>query len=146
MKAIDKETAKIVRAILTAGRTVIDNSRGMYPPVHVEASRWRKGFRIISLSLRNVYGDGREYITELLLLHKRYTEEYIPFGYRNGFTGIETYEDYSRGLTSKQKAKDYSESAARRAVTAQTRPPISVDFSKATAASLIRDYEVGRKA
>ncbi len=65
---------------------------------------------------------------------------------RELFTGMDTYEDYSRSLTSKQKAKDYSESAARRAVTAQTRPPISVDFSKATAASLIRDYEVGRKA
>ncbi len=65
---------------------------------------------------------------------------------RELFTGMDTYEDYSRGLTSKQKAKDYSESAARRAASAQARPPIAIDFSKATAASLMKDYEFGRKA
>lgn len=61
---------------------------------------------------------------------------------RELFTGEKVYEDYRTGLTGKQKAKDYSGQSDRN----RRQSAIAVDFSKTTAAGLIRDYEVGRKA
>jgi hypothetical protein len=93
MKTLDRKTAGIMHAILAAGRTIIDNSGGIYPPVHVSASRWRGGFRIISISQHDAWGGGSPsaaYGTTMLFLHKKDTEEYIPFSYRNGLAGIET--------------------------------------------------------
>lgn len=68
------------------------------------------------------------------------------------FTGNGLMEDYGRNLTSRQKAKDFSDktSAARKKtaempserVPASPRPR-SVDFSGATAAGLMADYEKG---
>jgi ABC-type methionine transport system ATPase subunit len=65
---------------------------------------------------------------------------------RELFTGAEAYEDYSHGLTSKQKAKDYQAKNPRAAKRPQQAnlPPIAVDFSKVSAADLMKNYE--RKA
>jgi cell division transport system ATP-binding protein len=61
------------------------------------------------------------------------------------FTGAEVYEDYSHGLTSKQKAKDYSAKNPKAGARQQANlPPIAVDFSKVSAADLMKNYE--RKA
>ncbi len=89
-KRLDEGAAKVMGAILAAGKTVIDNSNGIHAPVLLATGHWHKEFRIISLSQRNVYENGAEFRTELLFLHERGKEEYIPFGYRNDFTGTET--------------------------------------------------------
>ena len=62
------------------------------------------------------------------------------------FTGAEAYEDYSHGLTSKQKAKDYANAprTARSRSAVNVPPPIAVDFSSVSAADLMKNYE--RKA
>ncbi len=91
MKTLDSKTAKIIQAILAAGKKVIDNSQGTYMPVMVSTGRWRKGFRTVSLSQKNMRGDGSVYLTTVLFLHDKTAEKYIPFGYRNELSGIETY-------------------------------------------------------
>lgn len=59
------------------------------------------------------------------------------------FTGSGLMSDYSRSLTSKQKARDFSDKTASAPAKqpAQAAKPISVDFSKATAADLMQDYD-----
>lgn len=55
------------------------------------------------------------------------------------FTGTNLMEDYGRNLTNttKQRARDFSDRTAK----PSPANPISVDFSKATAAGLMQDYE-----
>lgn len=61
------------------------------------------------------------------------------------FTGADLMEDYSRGLSNKEKAKDFSaktpQAPLKSTATQPIAKPISVDFSNATAASLMKDYE-----
>jgi cell division transport system ATP-binding protein len=59
------------------------------------------------------------------------------------FTGHELMEDYSRGLTSKQKAQDYNKrAAARQQQPAKPQPPRQpIDFSRAKASDLMQDYD-----
>jgi ABC-type methionine transport system ATPase subunit len=59
---------------------------------------------------------------------------------RELFTGADIYEDHGRGLTSRQKARDYK----LKPENTQGLPPIAVDFSKTTAEGLIKEYEDGR--
>lgn len=60
------------------------------------------------------------------------------------FTGSGLMEDYGKSLTSRQKARDFSDRTARGAEHSGARPAqnqINVDFSSTTAQGLMREYE-----
>lgn len=90
MKTLDNNATKAIRAILASQKKAVGDPQGTYMPVRVATGRWRKGFRVITLSQESMGSGGSAGLTTLLLLHDKKADAFIPFGYNNNFSGIDT--------------------------------------------------------
>lgn len=89
MKTLDRKAAEILRGLLAMQTTMIDNSDGVYMPVHIEIIDRTEQYNHISLAhYGRQNGDAMRDPEMLFALHKE-TQQFIPYYYRNDYCGIE---------------------------------------------------------
>lgn len=91
MKTLDKKAAEILRGLLALQTTKIDNSNGIYMPVHIEIIDRTDKYNHISLAhYGRQNGDAMRDPEMIIALHKD-SQLFIPYYYRNDYMGIEQY-------------------------------------------------------
>ena len=91
MKTLDKKATEILRALLALKTTKIDNTDGVYMPVHIELIDRTENYHHFSLAhYGQQNGDAMRDPEMLFALHKD-SQQFIPYYYRNDYCGIEQY-------------------------------------------------------
>ena len=89
MKTLDKKAAEILRGLLALQTGTIDNSDGVYMPVHIELIDRTDKYHHISLAhYGKQNGDMMRDPEMIFALHKE-NQQFIPYYYRNDYCGIE---------------------------------------------------------
>ena len=89
MKTLDKKAAEILRGLLALQTAKIDNSDGVYMPVHIELIDLTEKYNHISLAhYGQQNGDAMRDPEMIFALHKE-SQQFIPYYYRNDYMGIE---------------------------------------------------------
>ena len=89
MKTLDKKASEILRGLLALQTTKIDNSDGVYMPVHIEIIDRTENYNHISLAhYGRQNGDAMRDPEMIIALHKE-SQQFIPYYYRNDYCGIE---------------------------------------------------------
>ena len=89
MKTLDRKASEILRGLLALQTTKIDNTDGVYMPVHIEIIDRTDKYNHISLAhYGQQNGDAMRDPEMLFALHKE-TQQFIPYYYRNDYCGIE---------------------------------------------------------
>ena len=89
MKTLDRRAAEIFRSMLALQTTKIDNSGGIYMPVHIELIGRIDKYDFFSLAhYGQQNGDAMRDPEMLFALHNE-TQQFIPYYYRNDYCGIE---------------------------------------------------------
>lgn len=91
MKTLDKKAAEILRGLLALQTGTIDNSNGVYMPVHIELIDPTDKYNNISLAhYGRQTGDAMRDPEMILALHIE-SQQFIPYYYRNDYMGMEQY-------------------------------------------------------
>ena len=91
MKTLDKKAAEILRALLALQTGTIDNSDGVYMPVHIEIIEKTDKYDHISLAhYGRQNGDAMRDPEMIIALHKE-SQQFVPYYYRNDYMGMEQY-------------------------------------------------------
>ena len=91
MKTLDKKAAEILRALLALQTGTIDNSDGVYMPVHIEIREKTDKYDHISLAhYGRQNGDAMRDPEMIIALHKE-SQQFVPYYYRNDYMGMEQY-------------------------------------------------------
>ena len=91
MKTLDRKAAEILRALLALKTAKIDNTDGVYMPVHIEFINRTDKYHHFSLAhYGEQNGDAMRDPEMLFALHKE-SQQFIPYYYRNDYCGIEQY-------------------------------------------------------
>lgn len=91
MKTLDKKAAEILRGLLALQTAKIDNSDGVYMPVHIEIIEKTDKYHHISLAhYGRQNGDAMRDPEMLFALHKE-SQQFVPYYYRNDYMGMEQY-------------------------------------------------------
>lgn len=89
MKTLDKKAAEILRGLLALQTAKIDNSDGVYMPVHIELIDLTEKYNHISPAhYGQQNGDAMRDPEMIFALHKE-SQQFIPYYYRNDYMGIE---------------------------------------------------------
>ena len=91
MKTLDKKASEILRGLLALQTTKIDNSDGVYMPVHIEIIDRTENYNHISLAhYGRQNGDAMRDPEMIIALHKE-SQQFVPYYYRNDYMGMEQY-------------------------------------------------------
>ncbi len=91
MKTLDRKAAEILRALLALQTTIIDNTKGVYMPVHIEIIDRTDKYTHISLAhYGRQNGDAMRDPEMIIALHKE-SQQFISYYYRNDYMGMEQY-------------------------------------------------------
>ena len=89
MKTLDRKASEILQKLLALQKLKIDNTDGVYMPVHIEIIEKTDKYNHISLAhYGQQNGDAMRDPEMLFALHKE-TQQFIPYYYRNDYCGIE---------------------------------------------------------
>lgn len=91
MKTLDTKAAEILRGLLALQTTKIDNSDGVYMPVHIEIIDRTENYNHISLAHYGEQNGDAMRDPEMMILLQFDTQQFIPYYFRNDYCGIEEY-------------------------------------------------------
>lgn len=91
MKTLDTKAAEILRGLLALQTAKIDNSNGIYMPVHIELTERTEKYHVFSLAHYGQQNGDAMRDPEMLILLDKATQQFIPYYYRNDYCGIEEY-------------------------------------------------------
>lgn len=95
MKTLDKKASEILQRLLALQKSKIDNTDGVYMPVHIEIIDRTDKYDHISLAhYRRLNGDAMRDPEMIIALHKK-SQQFIPYYYRNDYMGLEQYSVFS---------------------------------------------------
>ena len=91
MKTLDRKASEILQKLLALQTAKIDNSDGVYMPIHIEIIDRTENYNHISLAhYGQQNGDAMRDPEMLFALHKE-LQQFVPYYYRNGYMGMEQY-------------------------------------------------------
>lgn len=91
MKTLDRKAAEILQKMLGLHTTKIDNTDGVYMPVHIEVIERTDQYDHISLAhYGRQNGDAMRDPEMIIALHKE-SQQFVPYYYRNDYMGMEQY-------------------------------------------------------
>lgn len=91
MKTLDRKASEILQKLLALQKSKIDNTDGVYMPVHIEIIEKIDKYDHISLAhYGRQNGDAMRDPEMIIALHKE-SQQFIPYYYRNVYCGIEQY-------------------------------------------------------
>ena len=91
MKTLDRKASEILQKLLTLQQSKIDNTDGVYMPVHIEIIEKTDKYDHISLAhYGQQNGDAMRDPEMIFALHKE-SQQFVPYYYRNDYMGMEQY-------------------------------------------------------
>ena len=91
MKTLDRKASEILQKLLALQQSKIDNTDGVYMPVHIEIIEKTDKYSHISLAhYGQQNGDAMRDPEMIIALHKE-SQQFIPYYYRNDYMGMEQY-------------------------------------------------------
>ena len=91
MKTLDKKASEILQKLLALQQSKIDNTDGVYMPVHIEIIEKTDKYDHISLAhYGRQNGDAMRDPEMIIALHKE-SQQFVPYYYCNDYIGMEQY-------------------------------------------------------
>jgi len=91
MKTLDRKASEILQKLLVLQQSKIDNTDGVYMPVHIEIIEKTDKYNHISLAhYGRQNGDAMRDPEMIIALHKE-SQQFVPYYYRNDYMGMEQY-------------------------------------------------------
>ena len=91
MKTLDRKASEILQKLLALQQSKIDNTDGVYMPVHIEIIEKTDKYDHISLAhYGQQNGDAMRDPEMIFALHKE-SQQFVPYYYRNDYMGMEQY-------------------------------------------------------
>ncbi len=87
MKTLDRKASEILRGLLALQTTKIDNSDGVYMPVHIEIIEKTDKYNHISLAHYGRQNGDAMRDPEMIIE----SQQFVPYYYRNDYMGMEQY-------------------------------------------------------